>query len=209
MINPFSVSLWYFYLIKIYLSQTKHAPPRYSKSKPAIALSASLLNDASVWYSQFSMCTPSKFLPTQEQHGFTPHQKLSRAVDNGGCISTRQCHHDHKPESSCQPHGRCGVCTKTHGNLGVLPIARPRLWACPKNCTLTVSLFPLRSLHCMFGCIIKIEKIPDYLRWLTMIAFEYANLFGASQQARIGWWWNCSDTFHFVVYQCGLRSRVA
>ena len=57
--------------------------------------------------SLFSGYTRSKFLPSQEQQGSSPHQKLTRAMYSGGCTPNRKLHHGHKPESSCQSLGVC------------------------------------------------------------------------------------------------------
>ena len=78
-------------------------------------------------YSLFAGCARSKFLPTREQQGSSQHDKLSRAVDSGGCIPNRWRHHGHKPES-CQPLGRRGFCITTQGNLGEWFLSRSKLW---------------------------------------------------------------------------------
>ena len=120
-----------------------------------------------------------KFLPTQVQQGSSPQEKLSRAVDSGGC-SPNLWHHGHKPESSSQPLGRRGFCMTTHGNLGEWSMSRPKLWAhlsLPWEwwtnhyhlsrlgsrclpCLMTNSY----GLRCTFGCIIEINQISDYLQ---------------------------------------------
>ena len=88
----------------------KQAPPRHtnlnwSLHPPILLKGSKLLLTAG--------CARSKLLPTQEQQGSSPHERLSRAVDSGGCTPNPCHHHGHKPESSCLPLGRRGFCIAT------------------------------------------------------------------------------------------------
>ena len=95
----------------------------------------------------------SKLLPTQEQQESSPHERLSRVVDSGGCTPNPWHHHGHKPESSCQPLGRRGFCMAT------LVIWVSGLWAgpsfeltraCPENggqITITYHYLAQDALH--------------------------------------------------------------
>ena len=99
------------------------------KSKLVITPSPSFWKEASLLHTVFYV-HGLKSYQRRSSRG-PPHEKLSCAVDSGGCTPNQWRHHGHKPESSWQALGRRGSCMTTHGNPGQWSMIHPKLWAHP------------------------------------------------------------------------------